>query len=211
MTIDEKLDLIIAQQSEILELLKPKPKEKKERPAVRFEEWWKAYPKKINKRGCLEKWKSRKLDSLADIIIADTKARKMHDARWLQNMIPNSTTYLNQSRWESEIETRVGPKSRLESVADAIFGSGDDGMDMGQADGQVWPIVDQPDRRAKDQHYHGSGVVRKALPLSGPGYQSCYRGMDGVFSPDSTRSDREIKAEEGYAQNAFMFAETKGE
>lgn len=210
MTTDEKLDLILSQQAEILDLLRPKPKEKKERPAVRFEEWWKAYPKKINKRGCLEKWRARKLDSLADIIIADTKARKMHDARWLQNIIPNSTTYLNQSRWESEIETRTGPKSRLESVSDAIFGAGDDGLDLGQADGQVWPIVDQSNRRAKDQCINESGVVGQALPLSGPGYQSGHRGMDGVFSPDSTRSDREIEAEEGYVQDSLPLAETKG-
>ena len=47
MTTDEKLDLILAQQSEIFELLKPKQKKRDTRPAVRFDEWWAAYPKRI--------------------------------------------------------------------------------------------------------------------------------------------------------------------
>lgn len=105
MTTDEKLDLILAQQSEILELLKPRPKKRDTRPAIRFDEWWSTYPKKINKAGCKEKWRSRKLDDLADIIISDTKTRTIYDTRWKEGYIPNSTTYLNQSRWESEIET----------------------------------------------------------------------------------------------------------
>ena len=72
---------------------------------IRFDEWWSTYPKKINKAGCKEKWRSRKLDDLADIIISDTKTRTIYDTRWKEGYIPNSTTYLNQSRWESEIET----------------------------------------------------------------------------------------------------------
>ena len=105
---EEKLDLILKQQEEILGYLRPQNKERKPRPAVRFEEWWKAYPtnRRVNKKGCLTKWKARKLDNIADIIIADTKARIMSDVQWLDGFIPQTTTYMNQSRWESEIDTQ---------------------------------------------------------------------------------------------------------
>ena len=146
MTTDEKLDLILAQQSEILELLKPKPKKRDTRPAVRFDEWWTAYPKKINKAGCRDKWRSRKLDDLADIIISDTKTRRIYDTKWKDGYIPNSTTYLNQSRWESEIETHSRlPKTKSGAAADAIFGSEADIMDMGETGSSLWSDVDESD------------------------------------------------------------------
>lgn len=170
MTTDEKLDLILSQQAEILELLRPKKKKRDERPADRFEEWWGAYPKHINKKGCLEKWKARKLDEIADIIISDTRKRKIYDVKWKDGFIPNSTTYINQSRWESEIETRTRSntaKSRSERVSDAIFGTEGDFMDMGQAGCSLRQYVDKPDSRRALEQNNESGMVCEALALQG--------------------------------------------
>ena len=73
--------------------------------ATRFDAWWKAYPKKVEKRKALAIWKRRKLDRLADIIIADTEQRPTACAKWKAGYIPNPTTYLNGDRWDDEYET----------------------------------------------------------------------------------------------------------
>ena len=73
--------------------------------ATRFDAWWKAYPKKIEKKKALEIWKRRKLDRIADIIIADTEQRPTACEKWKAGYIPNPTTYLNGDRWDDEYET----------------------------------------------------------------------------------------------------------
>ena len=73
--------------------------------ATRFDEWWCLYPKKIEKKKAREIWKRRKLDSLADKIIKDTKTRPTACAKWSAGYIPNPTTYLNGDRWEDEYQT----------------------------------------------------------------------------------------------------------
>lgn len=72
------------------------------RQADRFPEFWKAYPKKVKKQEACKVWKSRKLDSKADEIIEDVKARQEEDGRWLGGFVPDPTTYLRGSRWEDE-------------------------------------------------------------------------------------------------------------
>lgn len=206
MTTDEKLNLIMEQQSEILELLRPKKKKRDERPSTRFEEWWGAYPKHINKKGCLEKWKARKLDEIADIIISDTRTRKIYDAKWKEGFIPHSTTYLNQSRWESEIETRTRSdkaKSRSERVSDAIFGPDGDFMDLGQAGGPLRQYVDKPDSRRALEQNNESGMVCEALVLQGRKYTGNNRKLDGDISTDSAGADTEIKASKSNAYDLF--------
>lgn len=73
--------------------------------AERFEEFWVLYPKKVAKQLCLTKWKNHKLDLIADRLIADVKARLTDHRPWLDGFAPNPETYLNQKRWEDEIET----------------------------------------------------------------------------------------------------------
>ena len=209
MTTDEKLDLILAQQSEILELLRPKQKKRDARPAVRFDEWWSAYPKKINKAGCKDKWRSRKLDELADIIISDTKTRRIYDEKWKEGYIPNSTTYLNQSRWESEIETRPRlQKTKAGTAADAIFGYETDIMDMGEAGSSLWSDVDEPDSRRTHEQDNACRVGSEALRLSGPSnYESC-GWMDGEVPTDSASACRKAHASKCNASDLFGFTET---
>ena len=71
----------------------------------RFEEFWAIYPTKSGKKVCLAAWKKRKLDRIAEKIIADVAERTLRDRRWLRGIIPNPSTYLNQDRWQDEWES----------------------------------------------------------------------------------------------------------
>ena len=70
----------------------------------RFDDFWEVYPKKRAKENCRKKWKAKKLDRIADEIIADVVARKEKDDRWLRGFILDPHTYLNGNRWEDEME-----------------------------------------------------------------------------------------------------------
>ncbi len=68
-----------------------------------FDEFWKEYPKKENKKKAREIWKKKKLDKdYQDIISFIQKA--IQTDRWSKGIIPHPTTFLNQERWEDELE-----------------------------------------------------------------------------------------------------------
>jgi hypothetical protein len=73
-------------------------------PKNRFDDFWKAYPKKRGKKPVSEIWKRKRLDDKADLLIADIANRSRNDRRWLDGFIPDPKTYLNQERWTDEIE-----------------------------------------------------------------------------------------------------------
>ena len=75
-----------------------------------FDPFWLTYPKKRKKKTAMEIWKRKKLDAKADMIMADVTNRMKTDRRWLQGFIPDPTTYLNQERWDDEIEKPVKPR-----------------------------------------------------------------------------------------------------
>ena len=72
----------------------------------RFEDFWKVYPNKRDKKKALEVWKRRKLDADADEIIKDIRARKRMDDIWKNGYVPLPTTYLRGDRWEDEYGKR---------------------------------------------------------------------------------------------------------
>lgn len=80
------------------------PKGIAQRFALRFAEFWQLYPKRVGKEPCLRKWKASKLDNKADEILAKLKVQVETDARWLDGFAPNPLTYLNQARWNDEIQ-----------------------------------------------------------------------------------------------------------
>ena len=87
--------------------------------AARFAEFWAAYPRKVGKAPSLAKWKAKRLDALADRILADIAERSRRDRKWLEGYIPNPLTYLTQERWEDEIEApraQVKPQQPAEPV-----------------------------------------------------------------------------------------------
>lgn len=65
-----------------------------------FEKWWGILPdkRKVNKKGCGEKWKSKKYDSIAKKIIDWTSTMRNSKA-WKDGFNPAPETILNQERW----------------------------------------------------------------------------------------------------------------
>ena len=72
----------------------------------RFKEFWDSYPKghRVSKDKCISKWKLLKLDSIADEIIADVVLRKKESKKWTTGFVPASSTYLNQKRWNDDLD-----------------------------------------------------------------------------------------------------------
>lgn len=68
---------------------------------VRFDEFWNLYPpvRKTNKKGCMEKWKAKDLDSIADKVIGYVKTMK-ETKQWKEGFVPAPMTLINQERWE---------------------------------------------------------------------------------------------------------------
>ena len=68
---------------------------------VRFEEFWNEYPsiRKQNKKGCLENWKAKDLDLIADKVIGYVKTMK-ETKQWKEGFVPAPMTLINQERWE---------------------------------------------------------------------------------------------------------------
>ncbi|MGI1659408.1 MAG: DUF4373 domain-containing protein [Desulfitobacterium sp.] len=73
----------------------------------RFAEFWQAYPKKVGKQAALKSWKRIKTTAdLHDRIMKAVEAAKKTD-QWQRESgryIPNPATWLNQGRWDDEIE-----------------------------------------------------------------------------------------------------------
>jgi hypothetical protein len=68
-----------------------------------FNEFYSAYPKKVGKEPALKSWKKIK-PALYETIIADVKNRAANHIGWQdKQFIPNPATYLNQKRWEDEL------------------------------------------------------------------------------------------------------------
>jgi uncharacterized protein YdaU (DUF1376 family) len=80
------------------------------RSVNRFPEFWAVYPLKKGKAAAERRWRDRKLDAIADRIIADVRLRSSRDRQWLAGYIPHGSTYVNGSGWEDAIEERpTGP------------------------------------------------------------------------------------------------------
>lgn len=75
---------------------------------VRFDEFWNIYPpvRKTNKKGCLEKWKAKDLDLIADEVIGYVKSMK-ETKQWKEGFVPAPMTLLNQERWDDGNVTHI--------------------------------------------------------------------------------------------------------
>ena len=71
---------------------------------VRFEEFWNTLlPKRrVNKKGCTEKWKKHQLDLEADKILTWLKQMNM-TSEWKEGFNPSPEVIINQRRWEDGI------------------------------------------------------------------------------------------------------------
>ena len=86
---------------------KIKNKNKNTLSATRFEEFWAAWPsskRKVGKAAVLAKWERQALDPLADKIIASVTHLKASE-QWIGGFEPAPLTFINQKRWEDDLET----------------------------------------------------------------------------------------------------------
>ena len=75
---------------------------KKPQTAVRFVEFWAAYPVKKGKVAALKAWAAKGLDEKADELIAHVRMMERVDDQWRRGIIPHGSTYLNGERWTDE-------------------------------------------------------------------------------------------------------------
>lgn len=83
-----------------------KSREREEKTYVRFDEFWNTLlPKrKVNRKGCLEKWKIHNLDSEADGIITWVKQMNI-TKEWKEGFNPSPEVMINQRRWEDGVNS----------------------------------------------------------------------------------------------------------
>jgi uncharacterized protein YdaU (DUF1376 family) len=75
-----------------------------------FDDFWAAWPtskRKVAKTTCQSKWVKLKLEDLAERIIANVNALKSSE-QWTSGYEPAPLTYINQRRWEDDVEAPVG-------------------------------------------------------------------------------------------------------
>jgi len=70
-----------------------------------FLQFWELYPKKVERKPCLQKWISQKLEINSEQIISALKVQIELDYKHKEiRFIPNPLTYLSRERWFDEIK-----------------------------------------------------------------------------------------------------------
>ena len=78
----------------------------------KFLQFWKLYPRKVAKVGAQRSWKRLKVKDIDDIF----KVYKEHLIRWRGTeiqFVPHASTWINQRRWEDELEPLPENKSSI--------------------------------------------------------------------------------------------------
>lgn len=88
--------------------------------SVFFEQFWTLYPVKKSKKTCLQKWKRLGLDKIADKILQKIEQQKLNDKSWLAGFIPHPMTYINQERWNDEIDIQTRGGTGKRKAADSF-------------------------------------------------------------------------------------------
>lgn len=78
-----------------------------------FESFWDAYPTKVGKKPCQEKWKQKRLDNHIEEILEKVNQQIQFDDKWQRGYIPNPITYLNQERWKDEVLVSKEEQERI--------------------------------------------------------------------------------------------------
>jgi DNA-binding PadR family transcriptional regulator len=86
-----------------------------------FDEFWSVYPVKQKKKEAKIMWQKHNLDSIATKIIGDVTNRVAKDKNWSEGYIPHPTTYLNNERWEDEIQIKTNDqiKGTCSNISDS--------------------------------------------------------------------------------------------
>jgi hypothetical protein len=90
----------------------------------KFDEFWSIYPNKLRKKESKALWIKRKMDSQADMFIADVKNRLAKDTNWMKGQyIPSGHTYLLNDRWDDEIKVSNQDQSQKGTFANISDGT----------------------------------------------------------------------------------------
>ena len=92
-----------------------------------FHIFWQAYPRKVGKRACQRIWE-RVYSTLPTVdILVDILAKQSEEYGWDQSdnrkFIPHPTTWLNQGRWEDELDPQTTCEFTLSKRASVNIGS----------------------------------------------------------------------------------------
>lgn len=82
-----------------------------------FTSFWATYPKqkRVGKAKCFRLWNKQKLEQKAGVVVAGLKRNLGYILRENGKYIPNPETFLNQERWDDEVEA---PKSQAQRLWD---------------------------------------------------------------------------------------------
>lgn len=75
---------------------------RKAQAAVRFAEFWAAYPVKKGKADAEKKWRAKGCDEIADQIIEHVRMMEREDDQWKRGFVPHGSTYVNGEHWTDE-------------------------------------------------------------------------------------------------------------
>lgn len=112
--------------------------------SARFAEFWEAWPKsprKVGKAECEKKWKARRLDAVADLILTHLNAIKATQ-QWREGFEPSPLTYINQSRWVDEVIDTEGKPQKNEKpwfLSSAGIEAKGNALGVGILDGEIFP------------------------------------------------------------------------
>ncbi len=86
----------------------------------RFQEFWTAYPKKVGKKSAQQAWKKAKVNEDLFTCIMTAIDKAMRSTQWQRDggrYIPNPSTWLNQGRWDDEIQPENENKGTMSPEA----------------------------------------------------------------------------------------------
>lgn len=112
-----------AQGKHIFKLLLPHPQDGTgiivESDADMFEQFYQAYPRKVGKKNALKSWTRIKVtpELFTKIMTALEIVKKTNQWQDIQ-YVPHPATWLNQERWEDEVET---PRSKPLPASDSKY------------------------------------------------------------------------------------------
>lgn len=92
----------VYRQPEVFNLTKPNLTKPNLKDMSSFNQFWDSYPKKENRKGCEDKWSSKKLDSKIDQILFFIENAKQSD-RWKKGFVKAPLVFINQESWEDDI------------------------------------------------------------------------------------------------------------
>lgn len=106
----QDVDNLITTCEQDVALEKSREREEK-RKDVRFDDFWNSLlsKRRVNRKGCLSKWKKHNLDDSADTIIEWVKQMNL-TSEWKEGFNPSPEVIINQRRWEdgASVKSKIG-------------------------------------------------------------------------------------------------------